>query len=63
MCFSQEHANFLVNNGNGTFEDAIFLIQEAQKRVFKEFKIWLECEIVILDKRFIGEESSLIKKN
>ena len=63
MCFSQEHANFLVNNGNGTFEDAMFLIQEAQKRVFKEFGIWLECEIVILDKKFMGEESPLIKRD
>ena len=63
MCFSEVHANFLVNNGNGRFEDAIFLIQEAQKRVYKEFKIWLECEILVLDKRFMGEESPLIKRD
>jgi len=61
MSFSEQHANFLVNNGNGKFEDAIFLIQEAQKRVYKEFGIWLECEIEVLDKRFMGEESPLIK--
>ena len=59
MCFSQEHANFLVNNGNGTFEDAITLIQEAQKRVYKMFNIWLECEIVILDTRYMGANSGL----
>jgi len=52
MEFSQEHANFLVNHGGGTFEDAIFLIKEAQKRVYDKFKINLECEIVILDKNF-----------
>ena len=63
MSFSEVHANFLVNHGNGTFEDAIVLIQEAQKKVFKEFHIWLECEIVILDKRFMGEESPLIKRD
>jgi len=63
MCFSKAHANFLVNNGDGKFEDAIYLIQEAQKKVFEKFEIWLECEIVILDKRFMGEESPLIKKN
>jgi len=52
MSFSEKHANFLVNNGNGTFEDAIFLIQEAQKRVYEKFHIWLECEIDILDIRY-----------
>ena len=61
MCFSEKHANFLVNSGNGNFKDAIFLIQEAQKRVYKEFGIWLECEIVILDIDFMGEDSPLIK--
>jgi len=49
MCFSQEHANFLVNTGNGTFQDAIFLIKEAQKRVYEKFNISLECEIDILE--------------
>jgi len=48
MCFSQEHANFLVNTGNGNFEDAIWLIDEAKKRVKEKFDISLECEIVIL---------------
>lgn len=61
MCFSQEHANFLVNMGNGQFEDAIWLIQEAQKRVYDEFGVWLECEIGILDIRYMGSESPLIK--
>ncbi len=49
MCFSQEHANFLVNNGGGKFEDAMWLIHEAQERVKAEFDIELECEIVILE--------------
>ena len=61
ICFSQEHANFLVNNGNGTFDDAIFLIQEAQKKVYEKFKIWLECEIAVLDVRYMGENSPLLK--
>lgn len=60
MSFSEEHANFLVNNGNGTFLDAIFLIQEAQKRVYEKFKIWLECEIAVLDVRYMGENSPLL---
>lgn len=57
--FSSQHANFLVNVGNGTFDDAIFLIQEAQKRVYDAFKIWLECEISVLDRRFMDENSPL----
>lgn len=48
MEFSSEHANFLVNNGGGTFDEAIFLIDEAKKRVFEEFNISLECEIKIV---------------
>ena len=48
MEFSQEHANFLVNHGNGNFDDAIYLIDEAKKRVFEKFDIKLECEIQIL---------------
>jgi len=52
MEFSQKHANFLVNHGGGTFGDTTFLIKEAQKRVYDEFNIKLECEIIILDKNF-----------
>jgi len=61
MEFSHEHANFLVNFDNGNFDDAIYLIQEAQKRVYEKFKIWLECEVTILDKRFMGKNSPLLK--
>jgi len=62
MEFSQEHANFLVNRGNGNFEDAIGLIKEAQKRVFEKFEVWLECEIVILDERYVGENSPTLRR-
>ncbi len=61
MEFSNDHANFLVNHGDGNFDDAIFLIKEAQRKVFEEFDIWLECEIVVLDKRYMGIKSPLIK--
>jgi len=60
MEFSKEHANFLVNVQNGTFDDAVYLIQEAQKRVYNEFNIWLECEIAVLDIRYMGENSPLV---
>ncbi len=49
ICFSEKHANFLINNGGGEFEDAIWLIKEAQARVKEKFNIKLECEIVILE--------------
>jgi UDP-N-acetylmuramate dehydrogenase len=48
MAFSEVHANFLVNYGDGAFEDAISLIHEAQARVSTQFGIALQCEIVIL---------------
>ena len=47
MSFSVEHANFLVNQSNGTFEDAIALINLAKEEVFKQFGIALEEEIII----------------
>jgi len=47
MSFSEVHANFLVNEGNGTYEDAIYLINEAKRRIKKEFDIEIEEEIVI----------------
>lgn len=48
MAFSSIHANFLVNMGGGTYDEAIKLITLAQEKVKKEFDIELECEIVIL---------------
>jgi len=53
MCFSKQHANFLLNNGNGTFEDAIWLIKEAKSRIKQKFDIDLECEVVILDNNYL----------
>ena len=48
ISFSQKHANFLINHGNGTFEDAISLINKAKKEVLERFGINLELEIEIL---------------
>jgi len=48
MSFSEKHANFLVNLGEGTFEDALFLINLAKKRVQEQFDIGLELEIEII---------------
>jgi UDP-N-acetylmuramate dehydrogenase len=48
MAFSSMHANFLVNMGNGTYDDAIKLINLAKARVKEEFNIELELEIIII---------------
>ena len=48
MSFSQTHANFLINHGDGTFKEAITLISEAKKRILERFNINLELEIEIL---------------
>ena len=47
MSFSKVHANFLVNDGGGTFEDAIYLINLAKQKVKSEFSIDLQTEIII----------------
>ena len=49
MSFSEQHANFLVNNGAGTFEDAIYLIDLAKKKIKEEFSIDIEEEIIIYE--------------
>jgi len=48
MQWSCQHANFLVNNGSGVFEDAIALIELAKSRILDEFGIILEEEIKVL---------------
>ena len=47
MSFSELHANFLVNYGNGTFDDAIYLIDLAKQKIKDEFNIDIEEEIII----------------
>ncbi|HEX5329704.1 UDP-N-acetylmuramate dehydrogenase [Sulfuricurvum sp.] len=51
MAFSDVHANFLVNTGGGTYEDALYLIHEAQTRVKRDFEIDLHCEVVIINQK------------
>ena len=45
--FSEIHANFLVNYGNGSCDDVIKAINEAKKRVYEQFAINLDEEIKI----------------
>ncbi len=48
MAWSNIHANFLVNLGGGTYDEAITLINLAKERVMERFGIPLEEEIKIL---------------
>jgi len=48
MQFSSIHANFLVNLGDGTYNDAINLINIAKQKVKEKFDINLELEIIII---------------
>ena len=48
MQWSELHANFLVNHGKGTFEEAKYLIDLAKERVLSQFGIELKEEVQIL---------------
>ena len=48
MQWSNLHANFLVNVGEGTFEDAKYLIDLAKEKILKECGVTLIEEIKIL---------------
>ncbi len=48
MAWSSMHANFLVNLGNGSFHEAIELIELAKERVYSKFGIKLQEEIKII---------------
>jgi len=48
MAFSSLHANFLVNMGGGTFDEAMKLITLAKNKVQEQFNVTLELEIVII---------------
>lgn len=46
--FSDVHANFLVNLGRATFDDAFTLLEEARQRVRESFGVVLEYEVQII---------------
>jgi UDP-N-acetylmuramate dehydrogenase len=48
MQWSNVHANFLVNLGGGTFEEAKYLIDLAKEKIYKECGVTLKEEVKIL---------------
>lgn len=48
VLFSDRHANFLVNEGNGSAEAALALIREAQNVVWHKFGYQLDLEVKVV---------------
>jgi len=48
MAWSEQHANFLVNKGGGTFDEALCLVEEAKEKVLLRFGITLEKEVRVI---------------
>ena len=48
MAFSTVHANFLVNEGNGTATQALELLEYGRATVFDRFNVNLETEVKVL---------------
>jgi UDP-N-acetylmuramate dehydrogenase len=49
LCFSEKHANFLVNRDlKATFDDVLKILDIAKERVFREFGIVLQEEVKIV---------------
>lgn len=49
--FSEKHANFIINVGQARASDVLELMEEAKKRVFESFGVFLEPEIKIVSAR------------
>ena len=54
-CISEKHANFIINRGQATAADVVALMNLARSRVWQQFGILLEPEIL-----FIGDCPQLI---
>ena len=47
MAFSEKHANFLINLGSGTADEALALMQQAREKVLRDHGIFLETEVAL----------------
>ncbi|MBN1878966.1 UDP-N-acetylmuramate dehydrogenase [bacterium] len=46
---STRHANFIINNGGASATDVIDIIRHVRRKVFAEYRLKLELEVLILD--------------
>ena len=46
---SYEHANFLINKGNASFDDMLSLINFIKERVRDKYNINLELEVKVIN--------------
>ena len=49
---SAQHANFIINNSNGRFEDVIRLVKQLRTMVHERSGVWLEPEVRILGRHW-----------
>jgi len=49
VAFSEVHANFLVNLGDGSFGDVLRIINEAKRRVKETFGVDLQEEVRLIE--------------
>ena len=52
---SRRHANFIVNVGQATCDDVLSLMEHIQRRVARQFGVWLDPEIRLLGERWKNE--------
>ena len=45
---STKHSGFIVNIGNATAQDVIDLIYLIKEKIYKDFKVVMECEVKTL---------------
>ncbi len=45
---SEKHANFILNENNAKASDILTLIDMVKKKVYEQFAVTLECEVIIL---------------
>ena len=48
ISISKKHSNYFINDGNGTAEDFINLINNVKEKVLEKYKIKLEEEVIII---------------
>ena len=48
ISISKKHSNYFINDGNGTADDFINLMNNVKEKVLEKYKIKLEEEVIII---------------